>query len=187
MTASLDDGVGKVLAALRENGLDRQTVVIFMTDNGGDPRYGGSNRPYRGRKAELFEGGVRVPCIVRWPGRIRPGSVTKQLGSALDVFPTLCRLAGVDTSRMGLDGVDLSRQWTTAELVERDLFFKNGPAGAFRRGPMKFLRSGTGKEMLFDLERDPGEKEDVGAADRETLEELRAGWEKVARTLKREG
>ncbi len=179
MVASLDDGIGEVLKALDVSGLTKDTLVIFMTDNGGDPRYGGSNKPLRGQKAQYFEGGIRVPCIVRWPGKIPAGKRSRQLASALDIFPTFCTLAGVDTSAMTLDGVDLGSHVLAGKGIRRDLFWQNGKQAAYRQGPWKYLRLPSGEEMLFDLERDPSETTNLTAADREVLEQLRRAHEKV--------
>jgi arylsulfatase A-like enzyme len=99
----MDDGIGRVLAALKANGQERDTLVIFMTDHGGDYEFGGSNKPFRGEKATLFEGGIRVPCLMRWPGRIKAGSTSNEILSALDLFPTICALAKVDVAERKLD------------------------------------------------------------------------------------
>jgi arylsulfatase A-like enzyme len=108
MTVSLDDGLGKVIEALDANGLSEDTLVIFLTDHGGDPVYGGNNLPYRGDKATLFEGGLRVPCIMRWPGKIEAGSASDVVCSSLDLFPTFCSLAGIASDDSRLDGRNMS-------------------------------------------------------------------------------
>ena len=79
-----------------------------MTDHGGDNEFGRSNKPFRGEKATLFEGGIRVPCLMRWPGRIKAGSTSDEILSALDLFPTLCALAKVDVAGQQLDGEDIT-------------------------------------------------------------------------------
>ena len=89
----MDRGIGRLMAALRETGQVASTLVVFMSDHGGDPRYGGSNTPFRGGKATLYEGGVRVPCIVRWPGHVAAGKTTDAIASALDWYPTLVEIA----------------------------------------------------------------------------------------------
>ena len=108
MVVNLDDGIGRVLKALKANGQERNTLVIFMTDHGGDYEFGGSNKPFRGEKATLFEGGIRVPCLMRWPGKIKAGSSSNAVLSALDLFPTLCALAKVDVGTHQLDGEDIT-------------------------------------------------------------------------------
>ena len=116
MTSALDDAVGAIVGALEECQLSGKTLVVFLNDNGG-PLYTGvqSNGPLRLGKLYLFEGGVRVPMIVKWPGVISPGSVFDGVASSLDVFPTVCAAAGIDvpdsrtTGRSGLDSVLVGR------------------------------------------------------------------------------
>ena len=92
MVRSLDDNVGRVLAALDERGLAGNTIVVFTSDNGGE-RFS-DIWPFTGKKGELLEGGIRVPMIVRWPGRIAPGSVGEQVMASMDWMPTLLAAAG---------------------------------------------------------------------------------------------
>ncbi|MDB4679678.1 MAG: sulfatase-like hydrolase/transferase [Planctomycetaceae bacterium] len=170
MTVALDDGVGKVLKTIKENGLEEETLVVFLTDHGGDPVYGGNNLPYRGDKATLFEGGLRVPAIFRWPGKIKAGSTTNEVLTSLDLFPTFCKLADVDVTKLRLDGLDLSdvilRQ---NQIAKRDLFWELGAhkrldRGAWtsvRSGDWKYLQDADGIEYLFNLQKDPYEKEDL--------------------------
>ena len=87
---NMDDGIGRVLNAIDAAGATEETIVIFMTDHGGDTNYGGANHPLRDGKATLFEGGIRVPLLVRWPGEVPAGTVTDTPASALDWFPTFC-------------------------------------------------------------------------------------------------
>jgi len=172
MTVSLDDGVGRVLDALASNGLERDTLVVFLTDHGGDPTYGGSNIPLRGSKATLFEGGIRVPCLMRWPGKIEPNSESADVLWSLDLFPTLCEVAGVDSANFGnLDGQSLlpifagesntsndrSMLWETGTHAELD---RKGWR-AFREGDLKYLFSPKEGEFLFDLSSDPYEEQNL--------------------------
>ncbi len=158
MVLALDDGVGRVLEALERSGHVRDTLVIFMSDNGGDPDYGGSNAPLRGEKATLFEGGIRVPGMMRWPGRIAAGSVVESPTGGIDLFPTLCALAGIDAAPYQPDGIDLS-PWILKgkPIAERELLFELHTASALRQGRWKLLRTKAGEEMLFDLVADPSE------------------------------
>ncbi|MEM7602574.1 MAG: sulfatase-like hydrolase/transferase, partial [Verrucomicrobiota bacterium] len=166
MTVSLDDGIGKVLESLKENDLEKNTWVIFLTDHGGDPTYGGSNLPLRGDKATLFEGGLKVPCVMRWPGKVEPGIVSDAVVSSLDFFPSFCEAAGITETLPLHDGTSLfpilkgepgnnTRQllWQTgahAELGRKSWL-------ALRDGPLKYLSSPQEGEFLFNLEADPNE------------------------------
>ena len=107
----LDGSVGEILAALAKNGLERDTLVLFASDNGPFLSYGahsGSSGPLRGGKLTAFEGGVRTPLIARWPGRVPAGRVTGELFSAIDLLPTLAKLAGAPAPTLKIDGQDLS-------------------------------------------------------------------------------
>ena len=173
MVVNLDDGIGRVLKALKANGQEKNTLVIFMTDHGGDYEFGGSNKPFRGEKATLFEGGIRVPCLMRWPGKIKASSSSNAVLSALDLFPTFCGLAGVDVGGRQLDGQDISGILGGVQktLPSRELFWhtgshaelKRGQWTALRQGDWKFLETAKGKRHLFNLEQDPHEKADLKA------------------------
>lgn len=107
----LDWSVGEILAALRQQGLDERTLVIFASDNGPFLSYGshaGTARPFRGGKLTTFEGGIRVPCIIRWTGHIPPGGQCDELVSSLDLLPSLARLVGGELSGNPIDGIDAS-------------------------------------------------------------------------------
>ncbi|QDU07389.1 sulfatase-like hydrolase/transferase [Gimesia aquarii] len=168
MTVALDDGIGRVMTALKNNGLDQNTLVIFMTDHGGTYVYGGSNQPFRGAKASLFEGGIRVPCIMRWPGKIQAATETNEVTWALDLFPTICQLVNVDTGGLLLDGQDISSLLTKQTPVgTRELFWQLGPHKELKRGrwtalrqaDWKYIQNEGGEEFLFDLKADPYEKQ----------------------------
>lgn len=177
MVAAMDDGIGRVLKTLKKQKLDKNTLVIFASDNGGDPRYGGNNKPFRGQKAQLFEGGIRVPCLMEWTGKIKPGTVTSQPICGLDFFPTFCSLAGISSSSK-LDGIDISPVIFENKKLSRDLFWRLPKMDAFRRGPWKYVRSGK-EEMLFNLENDPAEEKNLAKEKPELLWELKAGHRKI--------
>jgi uncharacterized sulfatase len=101
----LDASVGEILAAVKEHGLDEKTIVIFSSDNG--PTYGGESGGLRGMKGSSWEGGIRVPGIIRWPGRIPAGQVIKEPCATIDMVPTVCGLFGADTANLNLDGHDI--------------------------------------------------------------------------------
>ena len=180
---NMDDGIGRVLAALKANGQERETLVIFMTDHGGDNEFGGSNKPFRGEKATLFEGGIRVPCLMRWPGRIKAGSTSDEILSALDLFPTLCALAKVDVAGQQLDGEDITDILTGVQktLPARELLWhtgshaelKRGTWTALRQGDWKFLETSIGDQFLFNLAQDPHEKADLKAQHPKLFNDLR--------------
>ncbi len=183
MTVSLDDGVGKVIEALDANGLSDDTLVIFLTDHGGDPVYGGNNLPYRGDKATLFEGGLRVPCIMRWPGKIEAGSTSDFVCSSLDLFPTFCSLAGIAADDSRLDGRNLSSVMIEGiGWSDRMLFWELGvhaelgrnPWSAVRSGDWKYLQTPDDGEFLFNIAKDPYEKRNLMRIEPERFKDLRA-------------
>ncbi len=190
----MDRGIGQIMASLEQLDLAGNTCVIFMTDHGGDPKYGGSNHPLRGGKATLFEGGLRVPCIVRWPQRIQPGAVCDRITCAIDVFPTVCELAGAaDTPKT--DGFSWRSLWTQSEHTQagavsptadsglwnaRVLLWRTGTHQelsrkswtAIRRQQYKIVRPPEGAPLLFDLSQDPRETTDLAAQKPELVREL---------------
>ncbi|MHC4444961.1 MAG: sulfatase [Planctomycetota bacterium] len=175
MVASLDDGIGRVLDTLKNQKLEQNTLVIFMTDNGGPINHGASNKPLRGHKATLYEGGIRVPCLISWPGKIKPQTVTDQPCSALDIFPTLCHLTGVDASQFKLDGIDITPVLLHNRKILRSLFWQSSPTdSAFRKGPWKYLKDKKQKEMLFNLQQDLSEKNNLARQHPKILAELKA-------------
>ncbi len=188
---SLDENVGKVLDALEEEGIADRTLVVFTNDNGGQTKTGANNAPLRGRKGTLWEGGVRVPCAMRWPGRIEPDSVLRAPCSSLDLVPTFLRAAGVpldpetfEEARRPLDGVDLAPLFAGGTLEERTLFWRTQGSGgpwAARRGRWKLVRRESGEPAaLFDLWSDPGETTDVRVGNPEVADALEADvarWE----------
>ncbi|MBM3734316.1 MAG: hypothetical protein FJW39_00895 [Acidobacteria bacterium] len=178
MVACLDGCVGQLRAALERTGQWERTIVVFASDNGWvksrTPTVAayGSNGPLRGGKYELFEGGIRTPCIVRWPGVTRAGSVS----SAVSWFPDwVPALAGVKTT----DGRDIRKQLSghvgdnKRTLVWRfeDSLVKTPPSVAVRQGRWKYLRVGT-ERFLFDLDADPGEARDVSRENPSVIERL---------------
>ncbi len=159
MTQEMDKGVGDIVAVLKRLDLAGKTLVFFFSDNGGTPR--GSNRPLRGFKGSLWEGGHREPAIAYWPGRIEPGAVCDQLAISLDMMPTMLELAGANVpNERKLDGVSLAPLLTKGKkLRPRPLFWGAGKSAAMRDGPWKLLvgaRECKGPQ-LFNLEDDIGE------------------------------
>ena len=182
MVMSLDDGIGRVLTALNRQGLEQDTLVIFMTDHGGDPDYGGGNGPLRGEKATLFEGGIRVPCLIRWPGKLKAGTTVDFVGSSLDLFATFCSLAGADVSKFQLDGIDLLPQLLEGQpRRERELFWQLRNEAALRHGEWKYLQTADGRELLFNLGRDLGEADNLAQERPKVLARLKARWAEIDR------
>lgn len=193
MTVNLDDGVGMVLAALDKAGLSEETLVIFVTDHGGDPVYGGSNVPLRGNKATLFEGGIRVPALMRWPGMITAGASVKQVVSALDLFPTITSMAGIEVDDQKLDGSDIGPViFQDVSLGERTLFWELGvhdelgrsPWGALRVGDWKYVSDAEGEQYLFNLNSDPYEQENVKQQEDQRLIKMQKHWQALARSYR---
>lgn len=164
LVASLDEAVGQVLRAIDEAGLRDRTIVIFSSDNGGADYLGlrGVNAPLRGWKATFLEGGVRVPMLVRWPGRIEAGMVRSWPVSHLDLAPTLARLAGAPALQDG-DGRDLSRTWLQdVRPRSQPLFWRSGHYRAVRDGRYKLITAEDPPSVrLFDIEADPSESVDL--------------------------
>jgi len=178
MVQSLDANIGRVLQALDAGGLAGNTIVIFTSDNGGE-RF--SNVwPFSGMKHELLEGGIRVPAIVRWPGRTPPGVVSEQVMITMDWMPTLLAAAGTSPdAAYPSDGEDLGRVLTTRmEAHSRKLCwrYKAGSQRAIREGDRKYLRI-AGNEFLFDLVRDPRERANLKDREKDVFERLKSDWE----------
>lgn len=182
MVVSLDDGVGRILSTLTELGLADNTLVIFLTDHGGDPVYGGSNKPLRGNKATLFEGGLRVPCLMQWPAGIRqPGRVVPGVFSSLDLFPTFCDLAQSKPSET-IDGQSILPYLNSDRSPpDRELVWRTGTHAELNRGNWVALRSGDwkyvqdddGQEFLFNLKTDPHEQTNLQASEPQRFNQLR--------------
>jgi arylsulfatase A-like enzyme len=182
LIASLDESVTRVLDALDRNGLSDDTLVIFLSDNGGALyTKAADNRPLQGGKFTLFEGGVRVPMVLRWPKRLPAGQRYEQPVSALDLFATIAAAVGAELPPgVKLDGVDLAPYLSgeNPAVPHEWLFWRAEYAQAVRHGRWKLVRdTWHGTSALFDLESDPGEKKDLSAAQPERVQELTAAWE----------
>ena len=177
MMQILDRGIGEVIDAVRQSG--ENTLVLFTSDNGGE-RYS-KIWPFVGRKFDLLEGGLRVPQIAWWPGRIAEGSVTDQVCITMDLTATCLEAAGVAPDpRYPLDGESLLHLMTDRNPTwERTLYWRmaNRRQRAVRRGDWKYLKVND-RELLFDLGFDVRERDDHAARNPECLGELRALWEK---------
>ena len=186
MIRSLDRGVGRVMQALKANGLDENTLVMFTSDNGGAGYIGlpDVNEPYRGWKITLFEGGIRVPFLARWPARLPAGETFDAPVHHFDMYATAAAAAGADlpTDRV-MDGVDLTAYVTgidTTQAPHEYLFFRSGAAQAVRDERWKLMVSAPEgqprKEWLFDLTAE-GEWRDLLAEQPDVAVRLRRALE----------
>ena len=177
MVERLDYQVGRVLAALARHRLARDTIVIFTSDNGGE-RFS-YNWPFSGRKTELLVGGVRVPAIVRWPGRVARASLCDVPIMSMDWLPTLLGAAGTAADpACPPDGVDLASLLAGGGLDERPLYWRYNLHGqrSVRLGKWKYLRI-AGNEFLFDIEADPMERANLAARQPDRFAQMKAAWE----------
>ncbi|MEZ5352167.1 MAG: sulfatase-like hydrolase/transferase [Bryobacteraceae bacterium] len=189
MVDSMDQQVGAILGALDQEAIARDTIVLFFSDNGGPTNLGARNTPLRGAKASVFEGGIRVPAVLRWPGRVEAGSKSTQVMAAWDAFPTLAAAAGIKPAgKLPLDGVNLWAQIQGGSRTPReDIFFaiQNNVhlQHCLISREWKLIRDGESKHMLFNVEQDPTEKNDLAQAHPERVRELSAridDWRKLA-------
>lgn len=181
MVQAMDDGVGQVLATLDRLGLARDTIVVFTSDNGGD-RFS-YLWPLRGGKADMYEGGLRTPLLVRWPGHVPAGAVSEQVAISMDWLPTFAAAAGVETSKdYPPDGINLLPQLAGRPPVERTLFWWVGEDRAALRHPWKYIRIGA-REHLYNLDQDAMERANRKLAHPEILAALRQATDDWARQM----
>ncbi|WP_312866374.1 sulfatase-like hydrolase/transferase [Streptomyces boluensis] len=183
MVEDLDRSVGRVLDALRESGQERDTLVFFASDNGGE-RFS-YNWPLSGNKSSLQEGGIRVPALLRWPARIGGGQVSDVPVFTPDWTATLLELGGARPHpAYPLDGTSLAGYLLRGEeIAERELFWRVRGERALRRGPWKYYRGKSGADQLFHLDSDQREQADRAGAEPELLGRLRAAWERTDKGL----
>jgi arylsulfatase A-like enzyme len=173
MTDAMDTTIGRLLAALEEERIADNTLVLFFSDNGGPIGLGATNTPLRGAKASAFEGGIRVPAVMRFPGRLKPGGVSQQVMTMMDYFPTLTAACGIKPGNtLPLDGKNLWAALTAGGVERReDLFFVNESRNAVHlavhHGDWKLVReepaAGAAKSYLFRIEEDPIESNDLSS------------------------
>ncbi|MBL9123115.1 MAG: sulfatase-like hydrolase/transferase, partial [Planctomycetaceae bacterium] len=198
MIASVDESVGRILQTLDELGLAENTVVVFTSDNGGVGGYLAEgiqrtnavtdNAPLRSGKGSLYEGGTRVPLIVRWPGKVAPGSECRQPTIHVDFYPTLLEIAGAESPRHVLDGESLvALLQKPAQPLQRAAIFQHfpgylgAPAGMWRTTPVTTIQQGDWKLMefledgsleLYNLQEDIGEAKNLATTQPEKAREL---------------
>ena len=180
----MDDGIGRVLRALDAFKLRDKTLVVFVSDNGGQLNVGGRCGNVRGGKQDMYEGGLRVPACVAWPGKILPKSRSAAVALTMDLYPTLCAAAGVEI-KDPIDGVSLLPllRGEASTLPERDLVFVRREGGfrydgqdyyAFRRGPWKLVQNTPFEPFqLYNLESDPREAENLADRQGKVYRQLR--------------
>ncbi|MBO2448492.1 sulfatase-like hydrolase/transferase [Actinomadura barringtoniae] len=183
MVEAMDAGIGRVLKALRETGQERDTIVLFSSDNGGE-RWS-YLWPLTGSKASLNEGGIRVPNILRWPARIRPRQVSHVPVISQDWTATILEIVGVKPAASHpLDGTSLAPYLLRGTRApEHDLFWRTRTSRALRRGKWKYLRAPIeGKaaaDALYDLSADPREQANLALHQPELLKELSRRWDDI--------
>ncbi|HDJ33420.1 MAG TPA: DUF4976 domain-containing protein [Bacteroidetes bacterium] len=203
MVESMDESLGRVLNKLKELGLEDNTIVVFFSDNGGmaaanfgnpkrvvteemlDRAFSTANLPLRGAKGWLYEGGIRVPMIVKWPGHTEKGSVCEEPVISVDFFPTIMEMVGAGVpSGHEVEGVSLTSLLEGGEAPEREAIYwhfphysnhgMQSPGGAIRKGDYKLLEYFENNTVqLFNLKEDIGEQHDLSATHPEKVEELR--------------
>jgi arylsulfatase A-like enzyme len=182
MVEEMDKGIGQILSSIDASQLTENTLVVFKSDNGGAPF--SNNGPLNNRKGTLWEGGIRVPCIARLPGKIAPNTESNQVGITMDWTATIAALGKVSPPEdRAFDGIDLLS--TTAPQV-RTLFWRRVDPKevkthrAVRHGDWKFIDTPDGKQFLYDLSKDIGEKTNLVAQNTElcsSLKHLIDTWE----------
>ncbi len=176
MISAVDDGVGRIMARLKQHGIDDNTLVIFLSDNGaplkltmedlsmqikGGAWDGSKNTPLNGEKGMLAEGGIRIPFLARWKGTIPAGQVNDTPVSSLDIAATACAAAGMKHQN-DLDGLDLLPMLAKGKpLPERTLYWRFWEQSAARKGDWKFLKMGNQQSFLFNLANDPSETKNL--------------------------
>jgi arylsulfatase A-like enzyme len=174
----LDDGIGEVLAAVKELGLEENTIVVFTSDNGGKLHYGASNGPLRSDKTHVYEGGIKVATCMRWPGRVKPGLVSDFRGLTMDIIPTIAELCGVEIGHE-IDGRSFAQLVTTGaqEQLEHPVFhmwLQGKTKEAMRHGDWKLVRDKAGTPFeLYNMANDPYEKTDLAKANPAKLDEMK--------------
>jgi arylsulfatase A-like enzyme len=177
---AMDEAIGDILNLLKKLDLADDTLVVFLSDNGGSGI--ADNGPLRGGKSQMFEGGLRVPCVVRWPGVIPAGRVCREFLSSLEIFPTLCRAAGAEIPKdVILDGFDMTDVLVgQAKSPRREMFWERRGDSAARVGNWKWVESGRGGG-LFDLSNDIGEQHDLSVQKPDILAQVKSrflAWKK---------
>jgi arylsulfatase A-like enzyme len=186
MMSAMDDAIGAVLKKLDENKLTENTLIFFVSDNGGPPVNSASNGVLRGNKAQTWEGGIRVPYMVQWKGRIPAGKTYDNPVIQLDFAPTALAAAGVDAKTAKFDGVNLlpHLEGKVTTPPHDSLYWRFGDQMAIRHGNLKLVQGrGANSRMLFDLAADIGEQKDLAGQRPEVVKDLAARYDAWNATL----
>lgn len=187
MTSAMDDAIGKMLEKLRDSRLEENTLIFYVSDNGGPPVNGSLNTPLRGRKAQTLEGGIRIPYFVQWKGHLPAGKTYDQPVIQLDIAPTALAAAGVDIKPdMKFDGVNLLPylEGKNSAAPHDVLYWRFGQQMAMRSGDWKLVRHNQSSDMeLYNLAQDISESKDLASAQAEKVKEMKSAWDKWNSTL----
>lgn len=189
MMSAMDDAVGRVLEKLSSAGLEKNTLIFFVSDNGGPQANNASdNGPLRGNKASTWDGGVRVPYLVSWPARLPAGKIFEQPVIQLDFFPTILAAAGIDSGELEnkLDGVNLLPylEGQNPAPPHPAIYWRFGKQMAIRMGDWKLTKAADGGG-LFHVAKDIGEERDLSASEPEKLDELTKAYEAWNKQLRK--
>jgi arylsulfatase A-like enzyme len=186
MLFAMDEGIGKVVDALQKAGVRENTLIAFISDNGGPPVNGSSNGSLRGFKATTWEGGVRVPFILNWPGQLQAAEYHQPV-IQLDLLPTILAAVGKPVAaEEKLDGVNLLPflKGDATGAPHESLFWRFGQQTAIRQGDWKLVKAnGIDQPALFNLKDDIGEQHDKSASEPEVFAKLQKTWDEWNATL----
>ena len=186
MLTAMDDAIGTILGKLKSEKLDQNTLVVFISDNGGPEANGSTNGSLRGQKAQTWEGGIRVPFVVKWPAAIPAGGEFHQPVIQLDLLPTALAAIGHPVTDKNLDGVNLLPflKGESQGAPHERLYWRFGPQTAIRQGDWKLVKAtGIDAPQLFNLKADIGEKTDLSSAEPAKFQELQTAWNEWNATL----
>lgn len=191
---SLDDNIGKLLDAMKNKGLDENTVIVFISDNGGSPITGANNAPLSAGKYSLWEGGIRVPMLLRWTGKAQAGKVENKYVSACDILPTIAEAAGIELKDPTSDGRSLLQpnnnrllvwRWHNKWAVRKGKWKLTNTNESWGKGEPSHLYikpiSNDASIKLFDLDADPSERHNLAEANPDILQQLKTEYDNWVR------
>ncbi|UMB62052.1 arylsulfatase [Lutibacter sp. A80] len=188
MVSRMDGDIGDLLKLLEALDIDENTIVVFTSDNGHefDKNFFNSNGDFKGKKRDLYEGGIRIPFMVRWPGTIQPNSKTTHISAFWDFLPTVCDIAGIKPSDATIDGISYLPTLLGEKQKKHDYLYwefneGKGPIQAIRKGDWKAVKYLEKSIELYNLSNDVGEEHNVAKMNPEIAEDM-ANLMKEART-----